>query len=222
MELQDLKKLRSQDKYFVFNSDQPSSLFSLIFFVWVYPIIKLSKSVTLENENTFPLPDSEKVINENLSETLKKHELFYSLIKCNSRILLFCILSGNIVVLLEFSGPIYMELLIDYLTSKASLSYGLFLAITFTIISFVYPLILNFQSFYLNILCLRIKNSIYNIIYNKTLTSTNLPEGLGVNLLQVDTNKVINCFNYNGYIFDTPIQIGLAIYLIYRQVGFAV
>ena len=40
-------------------------------------------------------------------------------------------------------------------------------------------------------------------------------------MLQVDTGKITRCFEYNEFVFNTPLQLTLAIYIIYNQVGSA-
>ena len=82
MELQDLKSIKSEPKKTYLYSDAESpSLISNILFFWIYPLLKLSESVTIEKEHTYPLPEIEKVENEILSSYLNKHKLFYSLLK---------------------------------------------------------------------------------------------------------------------------------------------
>ena len=177
----------------------------------------------LEIEHAIPLPESENVKNEKLTHHLKTHKLFIAIIKSNFYLFALSIFLGMFSVLLEFTGPVYMELLIRYLSSEDKpLDYGLLLAGSFTVITLLYPGFNTQRNFYSELMGIRVRNSLYNLIYNKTIMSTNLPEGLGVNLLQVDVNKIYEFFWFFPYLINIPIQIGIAIYLIYSQVGNAV
>lgn len=223
MELQDIRTGKKEPKYVALPMEKSPSCLSRLFFTWIYPLLKVCKEVTLENDHTFPLPEGERVAHENLSDYLLKHGLLYALIKANWKLLVLSVVAGNILVLLDFSGPIYMGLLIEYLSDpNRTQQKGLILAGSFTVLCLLYPVVSNNLSFYNQLLSLRVRNSIFNTVYNKTLESQNLPEGVGVNLLQVDTSKVTNCFVSNGYLFNTPLQLTLAVYLIYSQVGNAV
>jgi ABC-type multidrug transport system fused ATPase/permease subunit len=200
-----------------------SSSFSRLFFCFIYPVLKLSTTIRLEKEHSYPLPNSENVKNEKISPLTLKSSVLSSILKSNWKLLIFSIISGNIIVLLEFSGPVYMELLIKYIEdSNRDEQYGILLASSFTILTFAYPIISSNRSFYNELLTLRVRNGLFNLVYNTTLQVFKVPEGTGVNLLQVDTSKICRCFSYSGYFFNAPLQITLAIYLIYRQVGNAV
>lgn len=225
MELRDFsvgEPLAPEAKPEVSYNEKPSFL-SKLTFLYIFPLLRLSGIIGIQNDHAYPLPESENVLNEKLSRLTKSHSLLYSVIKCNWRLLLFSIISGNILVLLEFSGPVYMELLINYIKDPdRTTNQGLLLGISFTFLTVMYPIVASNRSFYNEILTLRIRNSVFNLVYNETLACATVPEGIGVNLLQVDTTKITRCFSYNGYLFNSPLQISIAIFLIYRQVGNAV
>lgn len=200
-----------------------SSVFARVFFYFIYPLLRISTSVKTEKEHTYPLPSSEQVKNEKISRLTSRSSVLSSVFRSNWRLLLFSLISGNILVFLEFSGPVYMELLIKYIEdSDRDFNYGLFLAISFTILTIFYPILASNRTFYNELLTLRVRNGIFNLVYVQTLSCAKVPEGTGVNLLQVDTSKICRCFSYSNYLFNAPLQITLAIYLIYRQVGNAV
>ena len=107
-------------------------------------------------------------------------------------------------------------------SGEKSLEYGIFLAGSFTVLSLCYPIIASRQNFMVELLGMRVRNSLYNLVYNKTILSAYLPEGLGINLLQIDTTNLYEFFWFTPYIINIPLQIGIAIYLIYSEVGNAV
>ena len=223
MELQDLTKGRQEPKYFPLEAESEISCFSKIFFTWIHKVLTLGTQIHLEREHTFPLPKHEEVTNERLTWALGHYRLFFAVIRSNLSIFISSTVLCTLAVLMEFSGPVYMELLIDYINSPDKpFSYGLLLAASFTAITMCYPIINTQRNFNSEIMAMRIRIALYNLIYNKTILSTNLPEGLGINLLQVDVTKIYEFFWFAPYIMNVPLQLGIAIYLIYSQVGEAV
>lgn len=226
MELQTISKSSQVPKYSKLPSDQEpesASLFSQLFFTWVQKLLRIGSTSRLESEHAFPLPDSEKVTKDNLSSYLGKHRLFTSIILNNKIILAFGIILSFFCVFLEFSAPVFMELLMDYLgQDEKPLMQGVWLAGSFTIVSLAYPILSSQRNFYTELCAIRVRNSLFNLIYNKSLQSSNLPEGLGINLLQVDVTKIYEFFWFLPYIMSIPFQISFAVYLVYKQVGDAV
>lgn len=222
MELQDFAKSKYKSNYTRIPEVEVPSMISKILFTWMNPLL-FTKKLKLGISDTFPLLDSEKVANENLSKNLEKHRLFYSIIRSNICILSLTLFLDTISMLLEFTSPIYMQLLLEYLSSEDKpLTYGFLLLISFTLISLCYPFIESRGNFLNDVTKIRIRNSLYNTIYNKTLISANLPEGLGINLLQVDVNNIEEFFEFLPYVINTPLEIFIATYIIYNQVGSSV
>ena len=224
MELQRIRNVFQATKYIELDKkSEEVSLFSRLFFIWIQKILKFGSNFKLEPEHTFPLPDKENVSSDNLSNYLENHNLFFAIILNNKAILTFSIFLSLLTVVLEFSGPVYMELLMDYIGQEEKpLKEGLILAGIFTLTSLVYPLICTQKNFFTELCAIRIRNSLFNLIYNKSLQSSNLSEELGINLLQVDVTKIYEFYWFLPYFISIPFQIGIAIYLIYKQVGNAV
>ena len=224
MELQRIRNVFRTTKYIELDKESEKiSLFSRLFFTWIQKILKFGSTSKLEPEHTFPLPDIEKVSSDNLSNYLENHNLFFAIILNNKAILSFSIFLSLLTVVLEFSGPVYMELLMNYIgQDEKPLKEGLILAGIFTVTSLVYPLICTQKNFFTELCAIRIRNSLFNLIYSKSLQSSNLSEELGINLLQVDVTKIYEFYWFLPYFISIPFQIGIAIYLIYMQVGNAV
>ena len=225
MELQFINSSSQKKKEFVQPlqaNPQKYSLISKIFFLWIHPLLFIDSRIKLRNEDTLPLFDSERVINEKLTNSLKKYKVFTAICHANMSTLLQTFFYNISRLLLEFKNPIYMQLLLEYLDSnEKSSQYGILLAVSFTILT-INPIIQTQISLRLEVTDIRIRNSLYNVIYNKTLQCTNLPEGLGINLLQVDLDTVKSFMRDLPLMPMIPLEFLISSYIIYQQVGYAV
>lgn len=220
MELQKLKPDATRQVLFKPLKTQ-ISLYSRVLFNWIHPV--LFNTAKLENKNIFSLPESEMVENEKLSELLKLFPLFRALISANLSTILLSLALNFITGLLDLANPIFIKFLLEYLESdEKPLDYGLFLAILFTICSIFNTFLKAQRNFFNEILQIRVRNSLYNVIYTKTLKCRNLPEEAGVNLLQVDVQTIAIFFNFFASLIIIPLHIGVGTYLAYQQVGYAI
>lgn len=222
MELQDLKSAKKIRKNYQEKIEEKPSIVSRLFFAWMHPLL-YSEKVCLENEDTIPLKESEKVCNEKLTDALRTRTLFFGIIYVNFKTLSTIFFLGIFTLLLDFKNPVYMSLLLEYLNSNdKSLEYGVFLAGTFMLLTLTYPFVESHRIFQARLLEIRVRNSLYNVIYNKALHTAALPEGLGINLLQIDVDLIKEFFGYLVFLLNIPLQIILSSYMIYQQVGSAV
>ncbi|OMJ82331.1 hypothetical protein SteCoe_16990 [Stentor coeruleus] len=223
MELQPLGKFKEQKKYEPLPVHDKPTFLSRLFFTWVHKLIILSPDVRLEKEHTTVLPESEMVENEKLTDQLKRHGLFVAIVYANFKLLSLGIFLETLSILLEFSGPIFIELLIDYFSNdQSSWQDGFYLAASFVVVNMSYPFVDTHRNYYTEIMAMRIRNSLYNVVYTKSLMSVNLPKKTGINLLEVDTEKIYDFFWFSPFILNIPLQIIIAIYFVYSQVGSAV
>lgn len=123
----------------------------------------------------------------------------------------------------DFSGPIFIRLLIEYLQQDDKpLNYGIIIGVCFSFLVFSNSIMKANNLWLSKKLEIRIKNAICNVIYGKVLIAANIPEGMGVNLLQVDAKKIFECLPKLSQWITCPLQVSLSIYLIAIQVGSAV
>ena len=199
------------------------SFFSRLFFTWIYPVLLIDPTTKLTNEDTLPLFASEQVIHEQLTKNLNKSHLFFSIVRANLRSIVTTFFFNFLRILAMFKNPIFMKLLLDYLNSdEKPLDYGIFLAASFTLASILDPIIQTQIEFQMEMREIRVRNSLYNVIYNKTLGSTSLSEGMGVNLIEIDTETVKVFFRWLPLIPLIPLEIVIGTIIVYQQVGSAV
>ncbi|NXG68980.1 MRP7 protein, partial [Baryphthengus martii] len=133
-------------------------------------------------------------------------------------------LAGN---LLGFSGPLLLNLLVNFMESRQEpLSHGVLYALGLFAGSFLGALLRNQFSYEVNKVTLMVRAAIISAIYRKALRvdSTSLSRftvGEIVNFMSTDTSRLVNfCFSFHE-MWSLPFQFVITLYLLYQQVGVA-
>ena len=66
---------------------------------------------------------------------------------------------------------------------------------------------------------LKVRNSLYTLIYRKGINSHSMSSGQGVNIIEVDVKNIQNFFWQLSYIVLIPLQIFVSMVFIIRQLG---
>mmetsp|Transcript_15756 Transcript_15756/g.15715 ORF Transcript_15756/g.15715 Transcript_15756/m.15715 type:complete len:155 (-) Transcript_15756:2884-3348(-) len=99
---------------------------------------------------------------------------------------------------------------------------GVYILLGFSVVNILNQILKARVKFNDMLIEIRVKNSLSNAIYMKILKASKTPEGLGVNILEVDAEKIYSAFVDLELFISSPVQAVLSIYLIYLQVGSAV
>ncbi|XP_068253995.1 ATP-binding cassette sub-family C member 10 isoform X2 [Nyctibius grandis] len=133
-------------------------------------------------------------------------------------------LAGN---LLGFSGPLLLNLLVNFMESRQEpLSHGVLYALGLFAGSFLGALLQNQFSYEVNKVMLMVRAAIISAIYRKALRvgSTSLARftvGEIVNFMSTDTSRLVNfCLSFHE-VWSLPVQFAITLYLLYQQVGVA-
>ncbi|KFU84875.1 Multidrug resistance-associated protein 7 [Chaetura pelagica] len=133
-------------------------------------------------------------------------------------------LAGN---LLGFSGPLLLNLLVNFMESQQEpLTHGVLYALGLFAGSFLGALLRNQFSYQLNKVRLMVRAAVISAIYRKALHvgSTSLARftmGEIVNFMSTDTDRLVNfCLSFHE-VWSLPVQFAIALYLLYQQVGVA-
>ncbi|CAI0420806.1 unnamed protein product [Linum tenue] len=127
---------------------------------------------------------------------------------------------------LGFVGPLLLNRLIHFLQQGSPHWDGLLLALSLGLTSVLKSFLDTQYSFRLAKLKLKLRSSIMTIIYNKCLCLTlaaqsRFSEGEIQTFMSVDADRTVNLCNSFHDIWSLPLQIGVALYLLYTQVRFA-
>ncbi|XP_075738557.1 multidrug resistance-associated protein 1 isoform X3 [Rhipicephalus microplus] len=127
---------------------------------------------------------------------------------------------------LTFVSPLVLDMLIAFVSSDDPLWRGLLFAFTM-FFSAMLESILNGQYDYrIYVISMRMRSAMINAIYKKALALSSVARGQYttgeiVNLMSVDTQRVMDYIQVYNLIWITPLQIGLAIWLLWGQLGIA-
>ncbi|KAM6280160.1 ATP-binding cassette sub-family C member 10 isoform 2-T2 [Porphyrio hochstetteri] len=129
--------------------------------------------------------------------------------------------------LLGFSGPLLLNLLVNFMESQQEpLSHGMLYAFGLFAGSFLGALLRNQFSYEVNKVTLMVRAAIISAIYRKALrvSSTSLARftvGEIVNFMSTDTSRLVNfCLSFHE-VWSLPFQFSITLYLLYQQVGVA-
>ncbi|XP_011073322.1 ABC transporter C family member 13 [Sesamum indicum] len=127
---------------------------------------------------------------------------------------------------LGFAGPLLLNKLIRFLQQGSRSVDGYVLAISLGLVSVLKSFLDTQYSFRLSQLRLKLRSSIMTIIYRKCLCvslaeKSKFSEGEIQTFMSVDADRIVNLCNSVHDVWSLPLQIGVALYLLYKQVKFA-
>ncbi|NXL15371.1 MRP7 protein, partial [Setophaga kirtlandii] len=129
--------------------------------------------------------------------------------------------------LLDFSGPLLLNLLVNFMESRLEpLSHGILYALGLFAGSFLGALLRSQFRYEMNKMALMVRAAVISAIYRKALrvSSTSLARftvGEIVNFMSTDTDRLVNfCYSFHE-LWSLPVQLAITLYLLYQQVGIA-
>ncbi|NXF15449.1 MRP7 protein, partial [Rhodinocichla rosea] len=129
--------------------------------------------------------------------------------------------------LLDFSGPLLLNLLVNFMESRQEpLSNGILYALGLFAGSFLGALLRSQFRYEMNKMALMVRAAVISAIYRKALhiSSTSLARftvGEIVNFMSTDTDRLVNfCYSFHE-LWSLPVQLAVTLYLLYQQVGIA-
>ncbi|KAJ6326174.1 hypothetical protein OIU78_013303 [Salix suchowensis] len=125
-----------------------------------------------------------------------------------------------------FAGPLLLNKLIRFLQQDSMGWDGYLLALSLGLTSMLKSFFDTQYSFQLGKLKLMLRSSIMTVIYQKVLCVTQserskFSEGEIQTFMSVDADRTVNLCNSFHDMWSLPLQIGVALYLLYTQVKFA-
>ncbi|OVA01330.1 ABC transporter [Macleaya cordata] len=125
-----------------------------------------------------------------------------------------------------FVGPLLLNRLIWFLQQGSGHLEGYILATSLGLTSIFKSFLDTQYTYHLSKLKLKLRSSIMTLIYRKCLCislaeRSKFSEGEIQTLMSVDADRTVNLFNSFHDMWSLPLQIGVALYLLYTQVKFA-
>ncbi|XP_009990379.1 PREDICTED: multidrug resistance-associated protein 7 [Tauraco erythrolophus] len=212
-------------------AEDGESWLSRFFYVWMNPLMKCGYQRKLNQpQDVYVLPrqlQAARVCDQFYSCWQKAVRLF-SVLHAAFGLRFYSLgllkLAGN---LLGFSGPLLLNLLVNFMESQQEpLSHGMLYAFGLFAGSFLGALLRNQFSYEVNKVMLMMRAAIISAIYRKALrvSSTSLTRftvGEIVNFMSTDTGRLVNfCLSFHE-VWSLPFQFAITLYLLYQQVGVA-
>ncbi|XP_066908740.1 multidrug resistance-associated protein 1 isoform X2 [Halyomorpha halys] len=154
----------------------------------------------------------------------KQTSIIPTLIKAFGGSLMFATFLQSIEIFLEFIPPVLLKLIINFVSSDEPMWHGYFYAVMMLFIEILLPLLHGNYTTTIMVTGLRIRTALISTIYRKSLQLSNAARkettlGKIVNLMAVDSQSIMGSLTYINYLFLGPIQIGVALYFLWEQLG---
>ncbi|KAI3972090.1 hypothetical protein MKW92_011924 [Papaver armeniacum] len=228
-----------------------ANLYSILTFSWLNPLLDLGNKKTINLDDVPELSRKDATIGiydifkQKLFHTkttgggggddeISSPKLLKALFWLTWREVLCTGLLSLLYISASFVGPYLIDFFVQYLNGDhpaAHLGFsgrelGYVLVSAFVLSKIVDSLSTRHLSFKLEVIGIRVKNSLVAIIYDKLLTLSNQSRrdsssGEIVNLMSVDADNVSNFSEYIHDCWKVPLQVILALLLLYRNVGVA-
>lgn len=129
--------------------------------------------------------------------------------------------------LLMFASPLVLELLINFVSNGEPLWKGYLYSVLMFVAAVLQSLVLGQYFYKLFILGMQVRTAIISAIYRKALVLSNSARrtstvGEIVNLMSVDAQKLMDLLPYLHMVWSAPVQIGLALYMLWNTLGASV
>ncbi|NXQ88312.1 MRP7 protein, partial [Nyctibius grandis] len=211
-------------------AEDGESWLSRFFYIWMNPLMKRGYEWKLNQpQDVYVLPRQLQAarVSDRSHRTQEAVQLF-SVLHAAFGLRFYSLgllkLAGN---LLGFSGPLLLNLLVNFMESRQEpLSHGVLYALGLFAGSFLGALLQNQFSYEVNKVMLMVRAAIISAIYRKALRvgSTSLARftvGEIVNFMSTDTSRLVNfCLSFHE-VWSLPFQFAITLYLLYQQVGVA-
>ncbi|NXC30656.1 MRP7 protein, partial [Campylorhamphus procurvoides] len=211
-------------------AEDGESWLSRFFYIWMNPLMKRGYQGKLNQpQDVYVLPrqlQAARVCERShcAQETVRLFSVLHAVFGFRFYSLGLLKLVSN---LLAFSGPLLLNLLVNFMESRQEpLSHGVLYALGLFAGSFLGALLRNQFSYEMNKLALMVRTAIISAIYRKALrvSSTSLTRftmGEIVNFMSTDTTRLANfCLGFHE-VWSMPFQFAITLCLLYQQVGVA-
>ncbi|NXQ63375.1 MRP7 protein, partial [Anthoscopus minutus] len=211
-------------------AEDGESWLSCFFYTWMNPLMKRGYQQKLnEPQDIYVLPhqlQAARVCDRShcAQEAVRLLSVLHAAFGLRFYTLGLLKLAGS---LLDFSGPLLLNLLVNFMESQQEpLSHGLLYALGLFAGSFLGALLRNQFSYEMKKMTLMVRAAVISAIYRKALhvSSTSLARftvGEIVNFMSTDTDRLVNfCLSFHE-LWSLPVQLAITLYLLYQQVGVA-
>jgi ABC-type multidrug transport system fused ATPase/permease subunit len=216
-------------------SYQTQNFYMKLSMLWVYPILKLGtiRSIDFKDIEKIGKSDQCHVQNQKLQnfmpqvyETMKKNALLMAIFKCYRREILIITFLGVILMIFDFTVPIFIELLENFLASSQPTWRGIALVFYLLLSKLTQTILRSFHTFVFNLLHYNIQTAVTSEIYQKlmrvstsVMSSESLSFGTVLNLANVDSGQITTGITDGMKLAVLPFTFTLGFYLMFHTIG---
>ncbi|CAH3027480.1 unnamed protein product [Porites evermanni] len=132
--------------------------------------------------------------------------------------------------IVQFVQPLLLDLVIEYVgdkNNKVESWKGFIFAVAMFVTAIVQSFMLQYYFHYCYLLGMKVKTALLGLIYEKALLLNNASRrqssaGEMVNLMSVDTQRIMDLATYVNMLWSSPLQILVAIYLLSVSMGISI
>lgn len=177
------------------------------------------------NEDYGKLPSNKDGIEEQSNRRLApKINLFFALSKMFWFYFLLPSVARFCTDLLQLANPMVLKYMIAFTTSSEPFWHGVFYTMIFVLTNVVQSLTSAYHQHRMLILGMRVRSCLIGSIYRKSLVlaphaKKNYTTGEIVNLMAVDSQRFIDMVPFICFLWTAPVQIAIALYLLWNELG---
>uniref|UniRef100_T1KCV0 ABC-type glutathione-S-conjugate transporter n=1 Tax=Tetranychus urticae TaxID=32264 RepID=T1KCV0_TETUR len=248
--LEDHSETGAQKDSYGINPETKASFPNHLFFLWFSPLAWLGWRKILTTKDLWDLRDDmktknliqvfessaeKKTFHENKTPNVKQlqsDEQELSVIPVFIKIFGYRFLVGSFLKLLhdtaQFIVPQLLKYLIDFIEKQSDepVWHGYAIVVALFLASIVQTISINHYFYRMYIIGMKVSSTLTAVIYKKSLKLGNeigkeITSGEKVNLLSVDARKFMDFLPFVNLIWSIPLQIGVAIYFLYIELGYS-
>ncbi|RUS20390.1 hypothetical protein BC937DRAFT_95314 [Endogone sp. FLAS-F59071] len=213
-----------------------ASIFSLMTFEWVYPLLYLGYQRPLEYEDLWELPDSLRA-SENWQEfeQIGHGPLWKRILLSNIHPISMQAFMGFLSILSNFAAPFFLQRLLQYFEnpSKQSQKDAYFYVTAMFLSTLGRPVMLSQAYYYGRRWCIRLTEALNSAIYAKALRrvdmtgvlngdegkKSNADAGKLMSMMYIDTEEIAEIASYVFHFCQAPLEIAIGLVYLYYLVG---
>lgn len=211
-----------------------ASILSVLTFWWINPLVVLGYRRPLKKDDLYDMDHENQTIRcyhrllryLDLKKKASQNGLILPLFRAFLPQIALTASYKFISSLLMFVSPVILDYLLVWMVTREPLWHGFLFAFLMFSSSVVDSMLSNQYEYNLAITAMRMRSALTELIYQKAFrmspsNRSKFSTGQITNLMAVDSQKVVDFMMFANYIWASPLQIGIATYLLWQQLGIA-
>ncbi|KAH7346292.1 putative ATP-binding cassette transporter [Rhexocercosporidium sp. MPI-PUGE-AT-0058] len=209
--------------------ESTSGIYGRSSFWWLNSLLRTGYARGVKEDDLFPIDDALK--SSTLSDRAQKsweaipktlpHALFWSTLRANRAPLLLCVFPRLCLIGFRYAQPLLLARTVNFVGSQDRDSIGWGLTGAFGVV-FVGMAVASGSYYHLGYrFVTAVRGGLVGVVYKKTveLSITMLDESAAITLMSNDAETICRGFGSLHELWAVPVELGIAIYLLQRELG---